>query len=136
MIPYSEEWLRLPAAYAAIVARALGDEAATWWDDPFDPRDATICLTDGTALVWDEETGWRHGGFVSGRKGERTVLSGMCYLGGGVLPEPARVVESLALLREGGNADAADRPTYRSFRDYDDGFDALLAHYAEGLVTA
>ncbi|MBG0814994.1 DUF6292 family protein [Planomonospora sp. ID82291] len=136
MTPYSEEWLDLPVAYVRQVAETLGDLVATWWDDPCDPRDATIRLTDGTALVWDEESGWRRGRFFSGEKGERTVLTETLYLGGGVLPEPTKVARSLAPLRAGRNGGTVDRPIYRSFRDHHDGFDALLAHYAEGLVTA
>ncbi|GAA4565871.1 DUF6292 family protein [Planotetraspora kaengkrachanensis] len=127
--PYSEAWLRLPLPYVRQVADVLGDRVASWWDDPFDPRDATIRLTDGTALVWDEESGWRHGGFGSGRQGVRTVLGGVRHLGGGVLPEPARVVALLDDPAYGG----ATRPVYRSYTDVHDGFDAALAGYAPVL---
>lgn len=122
--PYSPEWLSLPFHYVARVAESLGDQVLQWWDDPFDPRDATIRLTDGTALVWDEESGWRHGVFVGGEQGVRTVLADAAYLGGDVLPGPAEVA---GLLAAGG---AAERPHYRSYSDHEDGFDLLLAAYA------
>ncbi|GIH72950.1 DUF6292 family protein [Sphaerimonospora thailandensis] len=124
--PYSREWLRLPVFYVDEVADALGERVARWWDDPFDPRDATIVLVDGTALVWDEESGWRHGRFVSGERGARTELAEVRHLGDGVLPMPERVV---ALIEEpvyGG----AWRPAYRSYRDLYDGFDEALARFA------
>ncbi|MFI6500469.1 DUF6292 family protein [Nonomuraea typhae] len=105
--------------YVAAVAAAVDHVA--WWDDPFDPRDATILLADGDALVWDEESGWRRGRFVSGRKGVRTVLAGERHLGGGVLPEPA------ALLRRGGSR---TKIVHRSFRDLHDGFDLRLAAFS------
>ncbi|MBB5080810.1 DUF6292 family protein [Nonomuraea endophytica] len=121
-VPYSQEWLRLPLGYVSSVAAAV--EHVMWWDDPFDPRDATILLAGGDALVWDEESGWRRGRFVSGERGVRTVLAGVRYLGGGVLPEPAEVVGLMA--RGGGRT----RVVYRSFRDLHDGFDARLARHA------
>ncbi|GAA0379035.1 hypothetical protein GCM10009530_32080 [Microbispora corallina] len=124
--PYSHAWLRLPVAYVAQVAEALGARVLQWWDDPYDPRDATVRLVDGDALVWDEETGWRHGRFVSGEKGVRTRLEGIRYLGGGVLPRPADVVGLLDDARYGSGT----RLVYRSFTDLHDGFDADLASYA------
>ncbi|MFI6391325.1 DUF6292 family protein [Nonomuraea sp. NPDC050547] len=121
-VPYSQEWLRLPLGYVSSVAAAV--EHVMWWDDPFDPRDATILLEGGDALVWDEESGWRRGRFVSGERGVRTVLAGVRYLGGGVLPEPAEVA---ALMARGGGR---TRVAYRSFRDLHDGFDARLGRHA------
>ncbi|MFI9560711.1 DUF6292 family protein [Nonomuraea endophytica] len=121
-VPYSQEWLRLPLGYVSSVAAAV--EQVMWWDDPFDPRDATILLAGGDALVWDEESGWRRGRFFSGEQGVRTVLAGVRYLGGGVLPSPAEVV---ALMARGGGR---TRVVHRSFRDLHDGFDARLAGYA------
>ncbi|GIH91556.1 DUF6292 family protein [Planobispora siamensis] len=126
--PYSAQWLALPVPYVRRVAEALGETVADWWDDPFDPRDATILLTGGDAMVWDEESGWRRGRFVAGRKGERTVLDDVRYLGGGVLPEPRLVPGLLTGTRRG-------RPAYRSFRDLHDGFDARLAAYAGALAA-
>lgn len=123
--PYSEDWLRLPVFYVRQVAESLGERVDQWWDDPFDPRDATIRLTDGTALVWDEESGWRHGRFVSGEQGVRTRLAGVRHLGGGVLPAPGRVVTLLDETAYG----SAWRPAYRSYRHYEDGFDAALAAF-------
>ncbi|GAA4597624.1 hypothetical protein GCM10023194_72950 [Planotetraspora phitsanulokensis] len=130
--PYSQEWLRLPVPYVRQVAQALGERVARWWDDPFDPRDATIVLLDGTALVWDEESGWRHGRFVSGEQGVRTELAAVRHLGGGVLPEPARVV---ALLDD-PTYGSAWRPQYRSYKHLHDGFDRALANVADLSVTA
>lgn len=132
-IPYSDAWSRLPIAYVAQVAAALAD-AVVWWNDPVDPRDATIRLADGSALVWDEESGWRHGRFVSGSQGVRTELAGVRYLGGGVLPEPARVGRLLAAARS-GRSGGAHRPVYRSYRDHGDGLDGALAAYADRLAA-
>jgi len=123
--PYSVDWLELPAAYARRVAEALGPRVVAWWDDPFDPRDATVRLGGGWALVWDEESGWRHGRFLSGVKGVRTELAEVRYLGGGVLPAPGRVEELLD-----GPFGGPVRPVYRSYRDLADGFDAALITYA------
>ncbi len=123
--PYSEDWLRLPVPYVRQVAAALGERVDQWWDDPFDPRDATIRLMDGTALVWDEESGWRHGRFVSGEQGVRTQLAGVRFLGGGALPPP----EHVATLLDDTAYGSARRPAYRSYRHHDDGFDAALAGF-------
>jgi len=104
--------------------RAQGVELERSWLDPSDPRDATIvCRVQGEhlALVWDEETGWRSGRFVSGRQGERTRLDGEGYLGEDVLPAP----ETVAL---GVGAGAFTRP-YRKLRDHRDApeaFDAMV----------
>src|SRR5687768_5115410 len=67
---------------------AAGVPVRESWLDPRCPRDATVRYGDEAALVWDEETGWRRGQFVSGDQGVRTVLAGAVYLGGGVLPVP------------------------------------------------
>ncbi|WP_067135373.1 DUF6292 family protein [Microtetraspora malaysiensis] len=124
--PYSQEWLRLPVPYVRQVAEALGERVARWWDDPFDPRDATVVLADGTALVWDEESGWRHGRFVSGERGTRTELADGRYLGGGVLPSAERVTALLDDTTYG----SPRRPIYRHYTDLDDGFDRALAGFA------
>lgn len=131
-IPWSAAWSRLPTAYVAQVAAAL-DAVVGWWNDPVDPRDATVRLADGTALVWDEESGWRHGRFLSGRPGVRTELAEVRYLGGGVLPAPRRVASLLAAARA-GRGGGADRPRYRSRRDHGDGLDRALAAYADRLA--
>ncbi len=89
--PYTDEWLQQPVCYVRLVVELLGAEVADWWEGPCDPRDATVRLADGAALVWDEESGWRLGRFVSGGSGERTELTGSRYLGGGLLPRPERV---------------------------------------------
>jgi hypothetical protein len=101
------------------------------WTDPYNPRDATIILSDPAtsvsaeklALVWDEVTGWRRGAFVSGEQGVRTVLSGPDYLGGGVLPEDD---ELIGRLRAGISE---PRREYRSFADIRDGLDDTLRGY-------
>src|SRR6478609_3571401 len=86
--PYTEEWLRQPALYVSRVVGALGAEAVDWWEGPCDPRTVTILLTGGDALVWDEESGWRRGRYVSGDRGLCTVLAEARYLGGGLLLRP------------------------------------------------
>jgi hypothetical protein len=107
----------------AAVATALAARGFTvqrCWLDPYDPRDATIRCANALALVWDEETGWRQGQFVSGAPGERTVLAQPTALGGGLLPEPAAVAYRL-LHRQTGAAQV-----YRSFHDLRDGLDDAL----------
>ncbi|MFC7102083.1 DUF6292 family protein [Nonomuraea rubra] len=89
--PYTDEWLQQPISYVQQVVDLLGAEVTDWWEGPCDPRDATVRLTDDTALVWDEESGWRLGAFVSGDRGRHTELSGVRYLGHGLLPRPERV---------------------------------------------
>ncbi|MCG5216841.1 DUF6292 family protein [Streptosporangium soli] len=134
--PYTAEWFRMPVAYVRRVAEALaagGVEVLDWWDDPCDPRDATLRLAGDATLLWDEESGWRVGAFVSGEQGVRTVLDGVRYLGGGVLPRPEIVARLLAEVRAGGGT--AMRPLYRSYRHFNDGFDSGLLGYAR-LVTA
>jgi len=99
------------------------------WLDPMGPRDATFVYTDPTAnvpgkefaLVWDEVSGWRQGGFESGRQGERTVLSDTTYLGGGVLPQEKDLINRL---RAGVSE---PRPQYRSVEDLHDGLDDALS---------
>lgn len=100
------------------------------WLDPRNPRDATIIFThpasnvsdEELALVWDEVTGWRRGVFESGHQGERTVLSSVDFVGGGLLPEGRELVARVL-------ADATEsRREYRSVADLRDGLDeALLA---------
>lgn len=93
----------LTSVVLALCAAGISVERS--WLDPSGPRDATIVVaSEGSAaeavgaarrgaLVWDEETGWRYGQFVSGRQGERTVLDFVAYLGYGVLPHGAWVAE-------------------------------------------
>ena len=98
------------------------------WLDPRDPRDATIIFSDPAAnvsaeklsLVWDEVTGWRHGTFVSGLQGVRTVLSEVSYLGGGVLPDENDMVNRVLA------GASVPRQTYRSVADLRDGLDDTL----------
>lgn len=109
--------------YVTAAALALGEAGLTIdrsWMDPLGPRDATIVLAD-FAMVWDEVSGWRRGRFVSGRQGERTVLSAASYVGGGVLiggrELTTRVLDGAS---EQGVA-------YRSSEDMHDGFEDALA---------
>ncbi|WP_308250939.1 DUF6292 family protein [Nonomuraea rhizosphaerae] len=127
--PYTDEWLRQPVGYVRRVVDALAAEVTDWWEGPCDPRDVTVRLADGTALVWDEESGWRLGGFVSGERGEHAQLSEVRYLGGGLLPRPERVPAALHDARAGVGASSAWRPCYRSHRNCRDGFDVALDFY-------
>lgn len=133
--PYTDEWLQQPACYVRRVVGRLGAEVADWWEGPCDPRDATIRLVDDSALVWDEESGWRLGHFVSGGRDRHTDLSGVRYLGGGLLPRPERVPTALTDARAGVGASSAWRPCYRSHRNCRDGFDVALDFYAR-LIDA
>ncbi|MBG0814990.1 DUF6292 family protein [Planomonospora sp. ID82291] len=128
--PYTDEWRHQPVSYLRLVAEALGAQAEAWWEGPCDPRAGTIRLTGGDALVWDEESGWRWGRFVSGGPDRCTVLTGHRYLGGGLLLRPDRVPGAVAEARAGVGNSTAWRPCYRSYRHYRDGFDVALDHYA------
>ncbi|MER6507782.1 DUF6292 family protein [Nonomuraea sp. NPDC001636] len=133
--PYTDEWLQQPVGYVERVVDLLGAEVADWWEGPCDPRHATVKLTDGHALVWDEESGWRLGRFVSGGAGAHTELTGVRYLGHGLLPRPERVPSALVDARAGVGASSAWRPCYRSHRNCRDGFDVALDFYAR-LIEA
>jgi hypothetical protein len=129
--PHPDRWVNLPCGYVTQVTERLvanGLLLERSWMDPFDPRDATIRLVDPAAdgseaeltLVWDEVTGWRRGRFVRGEQGVRTELAGVSYLGGGVLPDEADVVNRVL-------AGASEpRRTYRSVADLRDGLDDAL----------
>ncbi|GAA3094424.1 DUF6292 family protein [Streptosporangium carneum] len=127
--PYTEEWRRQPAFYVSRVVQAMGAEVTDWWEGPCDPRAATILLTGGDALVWDEESGWRRGRYVSGDHDRCTVLADSRYLGGGLLPSPDRVPAAVADALAGVGNSTAWRPCYRSYRHYRDGFDLALNGY-------
>jgi hypothetical protein len=122
---HEDPLLDLFRPYIAATAQALlaeGVELERSWLDPSGPRDATIvCRVEGehSALVWDEESGWRLGRFVSGRQGERTRLSEERFLGEDVLPEPREVAQKVLT---GGFT----RPA-RKFRDHSDAPDAFDA---------
>ncbi|MUL39739.1 hypothetical protein FZ103_00850 [Streptomonospora sp. PA3] len=133
-IPYSPQWVRLPEPYVDAVALRLAAEGVTvldHWNDPMDPRDATVIVRghDGGRLrfVWDEESGWRCGPLDA--EGW-TPLEATRYLPGGLLPDPAEVAATVRGVLAGQPAGAAERPRYRSFHDYGDGLDARLAAYA------
>lgn len=128
--PHSDAWVNLLHGYVTDTVWALqnhGLRVQRSWLDPSDPRDATIvyepsgsAATEALALVWDEEYGWRSGGFAEGRPGTRTTLTAPVHLGGGVLPAPADV----AARAHGGRARPARR--YRSYADLRDGLDDAL----------
>jgi len=92
------------------------------WLDPSDPRDATIVLEDGRALVWDEVKGWHLGLFRSGRQGLRTVLDDAVHLGGGPLPTPVELA-----WRAGSGMSVSGRE-YRSYTDLDGLSEVLLGY--------
>ncbi|GII93228.1 DUF6292 family protein [Sinosporangium siamense] len=127
--PYTDEWLTQPAFYLLQVVETLGVDVVDWWAGPFDPREATLRMVDGNALVWDEESGWRLGRLIAGERGLRSVLTDVRYLGGGLLPRPDRVPEALADARRGIGGSTAFRPCYRSYRHRRDGFDMALSEY-------
>lgn len=123
----SLDLLRPYITRSAMALREVGVELEQSWLDPSGPRDATIRYTrDGRshALVWDEETGWRLGGFVSGRPGERTALADARYLGGELLLEPGEVARRVV---------EDEAAPYRKFRDHDDAperFDETVRAFA------
>jgi hypothetical protein len=131
--PYSPEWIRLPEPYVDAVAAELtarGTDVADHWNDPMDPRDTTVIVRapggGRIRFVWDEESGWRYApmdadGWVA--------LGELRYLHAGLLPTPERIAGLVAGVVAGTAAGRADRPAYRSFRDYGDGLDRLLAGY-------
>jgi hypothetical protein len=128
---HPDPWLDLLRPYVASAVRALaadGVHIERSWLDPRDPRDATIvCAGDDgvrSALVWDEETGWRRGTFVDGRPGERTVLAEVAYVGGGLLP--AAKVLADRVVRSPAGGEGSPRRVYRSAGDLRDGLDDTL----------
>ncbi|MFB9894914.1 DUF6292 family protein [Planobispora takensis] len=127
--PYTDEWRHQPVFYLRRVVEALGAEVEDWWAGPCDPRAGTIRLIGGEALVWDEESGWRQGRFVSGDPGACTVLAEARYLCGGLLLRPDRVPDAVREARAGVGNSTAWRPCYRSYRHYRDGFDLALNGY-------
>jgi hypothetical protein len=127
---HSDPWVNLPLGYITTLTQALsgaGVQIDRSWLDPRDPRDATIIhMTAGErhALVWDEETGWRTGRYLSGRQGVRTELADAVYLGGGVLVDPREVAARLL------TGTQAPRRALRSYTDTRDGLDDALRQYA------
>ncbi|RMI46993.1 hypothetical protein EBO15_05075 [Actinomadura harenae] len=125
--PHEDVKLDVFRPYLAESVRALeaaGAEPTQAWLDPCGPRDATIVMG-AKALVWDEESGWRVGDFVSGEPGERTRLEDVRHLGGGVLIEPSEVAARMAA----GTSEPYRR--YRSHEDDPEGLDAeVRARYS------
>jgi hypothetical protein len=129
--PHKDPWVNVARGYVtnAVASLAAGGLYVEQnWLDPCDPRDATMVFchpassvsTEKHALVWDEVSGWRRGVFESGHQGERTVLSSVSYLGGGVLLEGS---ELLGRLLAGASE---PRQEYRSVMDLHDGLDDAL----------
>jgi hypothetical protein len=130
---HPDPWVDILHCYVTRATKRLsagGFLIESSWLDPRDPRDATIVFRypaaripdSKSALVWDEVGGWRQGAFMSGQQGERTVLTDVHYLGGGILPGEdelaGRVLAETSELRR----------EYRSVTDLRDGLDeALLA---------
>jgi Family of unknown function (DUF6292) len=120
---HPDPWVNLLRGYVTEAVQALstgGLQVQRSWLDPEGPRDATIMLADSKALVFDEVTGWRYGGFVSGQQGVRTALSNVRYLGGGVLLDTRELAHKVV------NGHSVTRPEYRSVTDLRDGFDEAL----------
>ncbi|CAM3835379.1 hypothetical protein GCM10009799_45130 [Nocardiopsis rhodophaea] len=139
-VPYSPEWVRLPEPYVQAIAHELTSrdvEVVDHWNDPMDPRDATVIVRarGGGRLrfVWDEESGWRQGpmdanGWVP--------LHLTRYLRAGLLPAPTLVADLVEKVLDGNHEGVVERPRYRSFRDYGDALDGRLAEYAQGREPA
>ena len=129
-LPHPDLWIDLTRRYVTAAVQALesgGLKVDRSWLDPRDPRDATIVYSHPEigglrALVWDEVTGWRHGSFIHGRQGIRTGLSGVAYLGGGVLPGGADLLARLQ------GQISEPRREHRSIADLRDGLDDALAN--------
>jgi hypothetical protein len=121
-------WGYVTQAVLALVAAGVRVREA--WLDPHCPRDATIRYGDEAALVWDEETGWRRGRYVSGEQGVRTVLAGVVYLGGSVLPAPGEMAHRVT------TGVTAPRHVHRRWADLDRFDDELRAYGARLLVAA
>ncbi|MEV5569132.1 DUF6292 family protein [Spirillospora sp. NPDC052269] len=118
--PHEDVKLDVFRPYLTESVRALeaaGVEPTQAWLDPSGPRDATIVMG-SRALVWDEESGWRVGDYVSGEPGVRTRLEDARYLGGGVLIEPTEVAERMS---------AGTSEPYRRFRSHEDDPEGLDA---------
>ncbi|MBB4745390.1 hypothetical protein BJY16_008849 [Actinoplanes octamycinicus] len=124
--PHRDPFLDALRPYVSLVVEELvrhGFAVSASWLDPFDPRDTTIVLRRGDglqALVYDEETGWRFGDFVSGKQGVRTVLGAARTLNGGLLPKPAEVVRCLV------EGDFTTPVMFRRHTDLDDGYEERL----------
>jgi hypothetical protein len=72
------------------------------------------------ALVWDEETGWRYGTFVSGQPGIRTILAKATPLGAGLLPTGDLIAERIT------SGTRAKLQKLRDHNDLHDGFERQL----------
>jgi hypothetical protein len=129
-MPHPDPWVDLLRDYITCSVQSLVEHdlhVERSWLDPMGPRDATILYRpmngsphDLHALVWDEETGWRTGGYASGEQGVRTRLHDTAYLGGGVLTDPREL--ALRLIED----TRAPRNAYRSHTALRDGLDDAL----------
>ncbi|MDA0633522.1 DUF6292 family protein [Nonomuraea sp. MCN248] len=145
--PWPVPWHRLQLGYLhdvylALIRREV--QLSAHWISEFVPRSATILLAETAsngatefALAWDEESGWRLGVFVQGDERCPTLLRRQEYICGAVLPDPAEVADTVVTLlrrhlRRRWPWQASQTfwggypPSYRCYRDVDDGFDDLL----------
>ena len=123
---HPDPWVEFLGGYVTGAVQALnaaGLQVQRSWLDPCDPRDATIVLADGQALVYDEVDGWRRGRFIAGRQGLRTKLAEVSYVGGGVLPDSKKLVYRIV------NGHSSPCHEYRRVTDVRDGFDDALRGY-------
>ncbi|MFC5180142.1 DUF6292 family protein [Actinomadura harenae] len=133
---HPDPWVDQIHGYVTHVVETLGRAGVRvekCWLDPAGPRDATIVTRSASAdraLVWDEETGWRVGLFVSGRQGERTSLADISYLGGDVLLDGDAVLDRFL------SGVSEERRAFRSHADLTDGFAARLASRSPSAVAA
>lgn len=127
-LPHPDPQVDVIRGYITGLVDALdrqGMEVLHSWLDPRDPLDATIQMRART-VVWNEEQGCIIGDFVSGRPGQRTVLSNATPLGGSVLLDP----NLLAYLVKTGRTAPQVKP--RSFAtDVRDGLYDGLARYQD-----
>lgn len=129
---HPDAWIDLLRGYTTAIVSDLsrqGIAVSSSWLDPAEPRDATILYAsepglDGhrhtQALVWDEQTGWRVGRFVSGMQGVRTVLGEPAHIGGGLLPTGSEVAWRMK------SGTTAAPQMLRSHEDTHDGLDDVL----------
>jgi hypothetical protein len=145
--PWQVPWHQLQLGYLhdvylALVRREI--QPSAHWISEFVPRSATILLAEPVngdlefALAWDEESGWRVGYFVQGDERCPTLLRRQEYICGAVLPDPAEVADTVVNLLKRHlrrrwpwqNSRTftwgSYPPSYRCYRDTEDGFDDLL----------
>jgi hypothetical protein len=129
---HPDPWVNLLGDYVTEAVAALsagGLQVQRSWLDPSGPRDATIVLAGTRALVFDEVTGWRYGTFVAGQRGVRTALTGVRYVGGGVLLDADELAHRVI------SGFSAPRREYRSTADLHDGLDDAFRARGQARVS-